>query len=126
MSNELTKIGNVIIAETEEQKQKVCKYLSSKGTIPATNDLYYTEDDKGNITGAFGIEVKVCVEPLQAEHKFAFRELADKAIKIIENSGVPKYHFFTSNERLVELSKRKYGCIQLNNKLTELLKLLKI
>lgn len=112
-------------ANTKEEKQRVYDYLVSKGTRPATNDLYYTEDDKGNITGAFGIEVKVCIEPLQAEHKFSFYEMIKVAVAIIKCSGVSKMHCFTNNAKLINIAQSKYGAIQWGNNLTELMAILK-
>lgn len=107
-------------ALTDEQRQRVTDYLNSKGTYPATNDLFYCEDDLGNIVGAYGLEVKVCIEPLQADNKFVSNRLLTDAIATARTSGCEKVHFFTTEPKAVKHLETHERAVKWGSKLTEL------
>ena len=107
-------------ALTDEQKQRVFAYLKDKGTQPATNDLYYCEDEQGNITGAYGLEVKICIEPLQADNKFISNRLFTDAIATSRTAGAEKVHFFTTNQKAVEHLEKNEQAVNWGKNLTEL------
>lgn len=107
-------------AITDEQKTRVFEYLKGKGTQPATNDLYYCEDEQGNITGAYGLEVKVCIEPLQADNKFIANRLFTDAIATARTSNCEKVHFFTTNQKAVKHLVDNEQAVNWGKNLTEL------
>lgn len=88
-------------AKTDEEIRKVFEYLSLKGTVPNTRMLHYVEDEKGRIIGAYGLEVKTCIEPLQADNPRVAFELSTDAFASARMLG-DKVYFVTDEEKIKE------------------------
>lgn len=87
-------------AKTDIEKQKVVDYLTEKNLLPATNLLFYTEDENGNITGAYGIEAKICIEPLIADNKFISNKLWNDALATARTLGIDRVSLLTANSKV--------------------------
>lgn len=107
-------------ADTPDEIKRVREYLTKNAGEPATNLFYYTEN-KGEITGAYGIEEKICIEPLYAEDTFTSFELFTDAIATARTLGQNKIHILTDNPKVVALLKDKYRAIEWGKEVTELL-----
>lgn len=110
----------VKLARTDEEKQKVFDYLKAKNLVPATNILYYKENEQGEIQGAYGIEIKVCIEPLQAENKFVSNELFTDAKATIRTLGYEKVSILTADDKVKEHIVKNEQGIEWGKNLTEL------
>ena len=108
-------------AKTEHEKERVNKYLKDKNLPPLTNDLFYCENDKNEIIGAMGIEIKVCIEPLQSESPVTSKELLDYGLGMLTGLGYQKAHVLTSTEKVREQLSKHYTAIQWGENLKELI-----
>lgn len=92
----------VKLAKTDTDKKRVFEYLKSKNLVPATNTMYFTEDERGEITGAYGIEIKFCIEPLQADNKFITNELWIDAKATARTLGQEKISILTAKDEVAK------------------------
>lgn len=103
-------------AKTDEERNKVWDYLKQKGTIPATNVFFYKDNDKGEITGAYGIEVKTCIEPLQADNNLVAHELFYHALGVMAGLGKEKVHFITCNDTAGKILRERFNAVLWSSK----------
>lgn len=107
--------------KTQAELTKVEAYLLSKKTVPASQELYYKEDKDGNIVGAYAIEMKLCIEPLQADNKFTAFELFTDAKATARAYGQDKIHFFTTNPKAITHLIKDEDAVKWGSGLTELI-----
>lgn len=110
----------VKVARKDEDKQRVWNYMDRKGTIPATNTFFFKENEAGEIIGAYGIETKTCVEPMQAEDKMTAYELLIHSIAVVQMLGADKVHFITCNPTATKLLKNRFDAVLWSKNVDEL------
>jgi len=110
----------VKVAKTDEERQRVWDYMNRKGTIPATNSFFYKENADGEIVGAYGVETKTCIEPLQADDRVTAFELLTHSIAVAQMMGVEKVHFITCNPTASKVLQDKYGAVLWSKDIQEL------
>lgn len=108
-------------AITDDEIKKVYEYLCSKGTIPLTREFIYEENEDGEIIGAYGVEIKCCIEPLHHETKTGAIRMITDAIATARTLGFSKIHCFTSNESLINHLTYREGGLIWGKKLTEII-----
>lgn len=108
-------------AKTDIEKQKVVAYLTAKNLLPATNLLFYTEDEHGAVTGAYGIEAKICIEPLTADNKFISNKLWNDALATVRTLGVDRISLLTANNKVADHLVKNENGIQWGENLKEII-----
>ncbi len=114
----------VKLAKTNEELQKCFNYLNSKGTIPATEELYYVERD-GEITACSGLTVVPEIEPLQAENNIDAYSLFNYMLGVAESRARligSKYITCCTNNIRAENIIKKYNFTFWTNKIKQFIK----
>ena len=110
----------VKVAKTDEEKKRVFEWLKAKGTTPATNHFWYKENEKGEIVGAYGLENKLFIEPMQSEDKLTALELITSALTNAQTID-GKAHVVTDNEKVKDILVNRYGALKWSTNVDELM-----
>lgn len=95
-------------AKTEEEIIKVREYLSSKGTVAGNGQLFYSENEEGDVIGAYSMEVKLCIDPLQAESPvIAIQLMADGLA--MARGHTDRVYTLTGKDKVKRVLENNYG-----------------
>ena len=108
-------------AKTDREKHQVSQYLHDKGSTPISKVIRYKTDKDGKIIGAYAIETKVFIEPLQADDNMTAFELITDAIACASALGLEKVHFLTNNPKAVDVMTKRFEAEEWTSGGTELI-----
>lgn len=96
-------------AKTEEEIIKVREYLSSKGTVAGSNgQLFYSESEEGDVIGAYSMEIKLCIDPLQAESPVIAMQLMADGLAMARGH-TDRVYTLTNKDKVKRVLRNNYG-----------------
>lgn len=97
-------------AKTEEEIYDVKDYLESKGTVAGNGNLFYVTNGNGKIIGAYCLELKLCIDPVQAESPAIAMVLMTDGLAQAR-AHTDRVYTLTKSERVKQALKKYYNAI---------------